>query len=429
VLKTFNVKSERATDVSDLDIICSLEEAYRDSFYLFNIDKLRKNYAGMLSAFNSQYENVIIGYSYKTNYVPALLKEMSVLGAYSEVVSRLEYDLALKIGVQPEKIIFNGPLKNYDDIKLALDGESIVNLDSFYEIEFIKNYMKESNKPIKIGLRVNFDMEMNGINHVQNGFSTSRFGFCSTNGSFEKAINELQDMEKVTVVGLHGHFSTNTRSLDVYKKITTTLCDIGKKYLSSTLEYIDIGGGMYGNVPDSMKTEYVPTMDDYADVICAILNREKIHFENNILLIIEPGLSLVVDAFKFYCRVVDVKTNQDEHFVLVNGTIQNIKPTMHTMNLPMKHLRIGDRQYTNGRFNVVGHTCMERDYLSIGLVDKIPHPGDFLVYSNVGAYTIVFNPPFIKERPPIIAQEGNKLWIVRRLEKLNNFINDELYVY
>lgn len=72
---------------------------------------------------------------------------------------------------------------------------------------------------------------------------------------------------------------------------------------------------------------------------------------------------------------------------------------------------------------------MEKDYLSIGLVDKIPLPGDFLMYSNVGAYTIVFNPPFIKERPPIIAQEGNKLWIVRRLEELNNFINDELYVY
>ena len=429
MLKTYTVEIEKAKKLTDFDIICSLEKAYRDSFYLFNIDRLRNNYAVMLSAFKSRYKDVIIGYSYKTNYVPALIKEMSVLGAYSEVVSRLEYDLALKIGVPPENIIFNGPLKNYDDIKVALDGDSIVNLDSSYEIEFLKKYIEESNKSIKIGLRVSFDMEMNGINPMQNGFKISRFGFCSANGSFEKAINELKDMENITVVGLHGHFSTNTRSLDVYKKITNTLCELGKKYLSSTLEYIDIGGGMYGNVPDSMRTDFIPTMDDYAEVICAILNREKKHFEKNITLIIEPGLSLVVDVFRFYCRVVDVKTNQDEHFVLVNGTIQNIKPTMHSVNLPMKHLRIGEKQYTNGRFNVVGHTCMERDYLSKGLVDKIPLPGDFLVYSNVGAYTIVFNPPFIKERPPIIAQEGNKLSIIRRLEKLNNLISDELYVY
>ena len=54
----------------------------------------------------------IIGYSYKTNYLPSLIKEMSNLGAYAEVVSRLEYDLALKIGVKPNKIIFNGPLKH-----------------------------------------------------------------------------------------------------------------------------------------------------------------------------------------------------------------------------------------------------------------------------------------------------------------------------
>ena len=46
------------------------------------------------------------------------------------MVSRLEYDLALKIGQPPDKIIFNGPVKQYEDIELALNNGSIVNLDS-----------------------------------------------------------------------------------------------------------------------------------------------------------------------------------------------------------------------------------------------------------------------------------------------------------
>ena len=117
---------------------------------------------------------------------------MSSLGAYAEVVSRLEYDLALKIGVEPAKIIFNGPFKTYEDIALALDGDSIINLDSFYEISKVKKYLVENpERKVKVGLRVSFDLTVNGKNPLQNGFKQSRFGFCVENGSFDNAINEL----------------------------------------------------------------------------------------------------------------------------------------------------------------------------------------------------------------------------------------------
>lgn len=82
-----------------------LEKKYGSSFYILNMKKLRDNYQKIYHAFKSKYKNFVIGYSYKTNYLPILCKELSVLGAHAEVVSRLEYDLAIKIGVEPEKII------------------------------------------------------------------------------------------------------------------------------------------------------------------------------------------------------------------------------------------------------------------------------------------------------------------------------------
>ncbi len=88
-----------------------LKMEFGSSFYLLNVSKLRENYKKIENAFKSRYENFIIGYSYKTNYLPYLCKELSKLGAYAEVVSRLEYDLAIKIGEDPKRIIFNGPLK------------------------------------------------------------------------------------------------------------------------------------------------------------------------------------------------------------------------------------------------------------------------------------------------------------------------------
>lgn len=414
----------------NLEDLNQLKKQFGESFYVFDLGQLRANYLNMYSAFKSRFKNIIIGYSYKTNYLPTLIKEISNLGGYAEVVSRIEYDLALKIGVSPKNIIFNGPLKSQDDIALALKEGSIINLDSFYEIEIVKEFaLKNNSKNYKVGLRINYDINIDGMSPLQDGFKQSRFGFCIENGNFERAFSELNEIGNVTVVGLHGHCSTHIRSLKVYEKITQTLCDISKGYMADTLEYLDIGGGFYGNVPETMKLKNVPSFEDYATAICSIINKEKVHFKNEPYLILEPGLALVVDTFKFFCKVVDVKVNNNEYFVLVDGSAHNIKPTIFKKNTPMELVKTNKEAYKIDKFNVVGCTCMEKDYLLIDYVSEIPKIGDFLIFNNVGAYTIVLNPPFIKERPPIIAKIENQYKLVRKKEKLDDFINSNVYVF
>jgi diaminopimelate decarboxylase len=152
------------------DSIKELEEKYGSSFYILNVNQLRENYRKIEHAFKSRYNEFIVGYSYKTNYVPFLCKELNKLGAHAEVVSRLEYDLAIKIGVDPRNIIFNGPLKNKMDIVFALENESKINIDSIYETEFVKEYAENHpSKHIKVGLRVNFDISEDGVSHLVEG--------------------------------------------------------------------------------------------------------------------------------------------------------------------------------------------------------------------------------------------------------------------
>jgi len=425
---TINI--DRDLEMNRFEMVKALTNKYGDSFYVFDKEKLRKNYTKMHTAFSSRYGNFIIGYSYKTNYLPSLIKEMSKLGSYAEVVSRLEYDLALKIGVQPNMIIFNGPLKSYDDIAIALEGDSILNIDSLTQVASVKKYvLSNSNRQYKIGLRVNFDLTVDGKSPLQSGYKQSRFGFCVEDGAFEEVLNELNQITNLSIVGLHGHFSTSIRSLNNYSRLTQVLCDLSRKYLANTLEYLDVGGGFFGDVPKIMNKNDVPSFDDYAETICSIINKEKGNFKNNILLIIEPGLSLVVDTFNFYSKVIDVKKSRDEYFVLVDGSVHNIKPSLHKKNMPMEHVKNTHEIYNKEKFNVVGYTCMEKDYLAINYEGEMPKVGDCLVFSNVGAYTIVLNPPFIKERPPIIAREGSEYSLVRKRESLNDFINDNVYVF
>lgn len=417
-------------ELLDHDSIQQLEDEHGSSFYVLNVKKLRENYQKIDKAFRSRYANFIIGYSYKTNYLPYLCKELSKLGAYAEVVSRLEYDLALKIGEDPKRIIFNGPLKTIDDINYALTNKSILNIDSLYEIDFVKRFAARNPEvEVPIGLRVNFDISQNGFSALQEGYKYSRFGICVNNGNLEYALTELRKMENIRIVGLHGHFSTKDRSLESFKIITQNLCTLAKENIMDSLEYIDVGGGIYGELPKPYDM-FVPTFDDYAETICGIMNKEFSDYHKKPLLILEPGVAMVANVFLFIAKVIESKKIRDDYFVLVDGSVHNVKPTMHKNNLPMKIVR-RNHDGSKGKkvFNIVGYTCMEKDYLASEIKDRLPMKDDYIIFENVGAYTIVFNPPFIKERPGIVAMDNMEFTAARKKETLRQFFNDEIYVF
>lgn len=412
----------------DYQKLNELEKEFGSSFYLLNVNKLRENFKKIENAFKRRYENFIIGYSYKTNYLPYLCKELSKLGAYAEVVSRLEYDLAIKIGENPRRIIFNGPLKSRDDIHEALKNESIINLDSLYELEFVKEYaLTNQDVLVKIGLRLNFDISDNGRSALQEGYEISRFGICIENGSLDYIFNELKALKNVKIVGLHGHFSTRNRAVESYKRITQRLCVIAKANILDSLDYLDIGGGIYGELPQAF-TINAPTFDEYAEAVCKIMNTEFAGLDHKPALILEPGISMVANAFTFVAKVIETKRIRSQNFVLIDGSVHNIKPTMHKNNLPMKIVKHNESRQ-RGTYNIVGYTCMEKDYLAHEVLGEMPSNDDYIIFENVGAYTIVFNPPFIKERPGILAIDGEDVFLVRKKETFKEFFNENLYVF
>ena len=90
-------------------IINDLDTEYGTPFYLMYPDVYANNLKAFLNAFKCRYDRVISGYSFKTNYVPALCTYAKNEGCYAEVVSEMEFQLAEKLGFK--NIIFNGPIK------------------------------------------------------------------------------------------------------------------------------------------------------------------------------------------------------------------------------------------------------------------------------------------------------------------------------
>lgn len=82
---------------------------FKTPFYVIHKNELDDNYKKLTSALEKHWNNYIIGYSYKTNALPWIIKHFDSLGCYAETVSEDEYELAKLVGVTKNKIIYNGP--------------------------------------------------------------------------------------------------------------------------------------------------------------------------------------------------------------------------------------------------------------------------------------------------------------------------------
>lgn len=358
-------------------------------------DELQK----LKNALQSSWGNYIIGYSYKTNAFPWVINYFKKNGCYAEVVSDDEYNLAKSIGA--DKIIYNGIAKSKESFLEAIKNNSIVNIDSEYEIDWLDELEKDH---CSVGIRVNFDLESRCPGQTQCGEDGERFGFCYENGELKRAIDKIIS-KGVRVSGLHLHKSSKTRMPDIYKAIAEAAVEIAERYVLD-LDYVDIGGGFFGGLDTK------PHFPEYFDMVSTIL---KQYFNpEKTILIVEPGMALIGAAVDYYTVVKDVKKTTRNTFVVTDGSRTQIDPLMTKKNYFKEIVRSGDgKRNVLERQIVCGFTCMEHDRLFEVSNEPEILPNDQIVYHKVGAYTMCLSPLFIKWFPTVCVKDGEQISIVR----------------
>lgn len=389
----------------------ALKKDHGEAFYVFDQTLFDKNLNNLKNLFAEVYGNVELAYSFKTNYIPRICQIVLEKGLLAEVVSEMEYKHALNVGFTGNNVIFNGPLKSKKILYEAFKNNSIVHFDSFEEIEYLKLYLNENpGEFVRCSVRCNFEIQ---------DLSLSRFGFSVEDGSAEKAYRELFNISGCLPVGVHGHFQTSKKSLKSFEERTLLLANFAKKvFKDKPLEYVDIGGGFFGSMPEELINQFsyeVPSAEQYASVVGNIM--KDTFPKENVKLIIEPGNIVVADTIKFYCSVNNIKFIRDKYFIVVNGSLHNIKPTGRSRILPsFKLFQMGEAKYINVKgASIVGYTCFEEDIL-VDEVNQSIAKGDFVEFSNVGAYSIMLKPPFIKGQPKILAYDGSKYEVIKNSE-------------
>ena len=404
--------------IIDRDNIIKLVKEFGESFYILDSDVFTNNYKELLSSFKKFYPNTNIAYSYKTNYIPKLVTIVNSLGGFAEVVSEMELELALKVGVPYNKIVWNGPVKNIDRVKNFLLNGGTVNIDSLYELMNICKSIDRNNS-INIGLRCNFDIGDNVL---------SRFGIDVNSEEFDDFFKVLLNNKNINLIALHSHFAN--RNPKYWCNRTNGLIEIYDRVVSIyniKPRYLDLGGAMYGKLPiEIQEALHVDDIhyDEYAAKSASIFADKFKDIEDKPWLYVEPGTAIAANCMRYICRIETIKRIRDKIIITTNGSQKNI--SMNGINPPISIIRMSNDYIECNNANIGGYTCIESDYLCKNFSGKV-NVGDYIIIENCGSYSVVMKPPFIEPNVPIIDISGKRIELVKRKESFNDIFNSYVY--
>lgn len=392
----------------DKSVIAELRKEYGDAFYLLDSEQFKKNFLELKGTFSSVYSNFNIAYSYKTNYIPKLCKIVNELGGYAEVVSEMEVELALKCGVQPTYIIWNGPIKKREKLKEFLGLGVTVNIDSLDEALYIQRLAKQGSEKLNVGIRCNYDVK-DGV--------VSRFGFDVNGEEFKRVLEIVTETANINFMNFQCHFAK--RQVEYWPARAKGMLEIVEK-TKIIPRRIDIGGGIFGKMPDALKQQFTSRIPDYQEYANAAAIMFRNYFEDKEIqpeLLIEPGSALVGDCMKFVGAVKVIKNIRGKNIASILGSQKNI--SMTGINPPIEVVHMGKTLKKYKDLDMVGFTCIEGDVLFKNYNGELA-VDDAIVISNCGSYSLVMKPPFILPNFPVLDICGEKVEVIKRGESFED---------
>ena len=132
---------------------------------------------------------------------------MSKLGIGADVVSKGELMAALKSKIKPQKIVFSGVGKTYEEIEFAVQKKILlINVESQIEIEKILKISKKKNKIVDIGIRLNPNVDAFTISEITTGKESNKFGL-NENDVIE-IINRYKKSKYINIKCLSVHIGS-----------------------------------------------------------------------------------------------------------------------------------------------------------------------------------------------------------------------------
>jgi len=356
----------------------------------------------------------IIGYAVKANNNLFILRHLQENGSGAVLVSGNELKLALLAGFEPSKIIFNGNGKLPEELEYAVKAGVCINVDSEFDYENIREAAVKVGKVADVLLRINPDVDPQVHPYVSTGLANSKFGI--RNSHLDWFLGQIKSEPMVNLVGLHSHLGSTISKLDIFKDAAEIMCRFIEHVREAGFEVksLNIGGGL--GIDSPRQGDVLPTPKDLIDSVRDVVKRL------GLVLIIEPGRSMVATSSALVNTVTGVKTNGSKNFVVIDGSMSAlIRPSLYSA---YQHIQLTapctDEVKT---YDVVGPVCESADFLGKDRDLPTPGPGAGLVVLDAGAYCMTMASTYNLKMPPAeYWVENGNVKLIRKAQTLEDHL-------
>ena len=383
-------------------------------FYLYSHHTLVDHFTKIQKAFAKVKPTIC--FAMKSNANLAVLQTLLNEGAGVDIVSIGEFKKALKLKVDPKKVVFASVGKTEEEIAFAIkQGILFFNVESVPELEEINRIAKKMGKKTQAALRINPDVEAATHDFVTTGTLKNKFGI-----DLRSTHNLLKDRRKypnVKITGLHIHIGsqiiTSTPFITAIQKVIAFIETLKKEGIK--LEYLDIGGGL-GII---YKDETPQTAQDFANAILPFLEKAELK------IVMEPGRFIVGNAGIFVTKLLYMKDNGFKKFYIVDGGMNDlIRPSLY--NAYHSIVPVKQTNTSLDKFDVVGPICESGDFFAKERILPQLKKGDLLAIMSAGAYGYVMSSNYnVRCRVPEIFVKGKKFAITRKRETFEDLMRGE----
>jgi diaminopimelate decarboxylase len=391
-------------EIGGCDVV-EIAERYGTPAYVYAEDDMRARARAYVEAFAVRTDDFEVIYASKALPITAAYRVMAEEGLSVDVASGGELHLALRGGVDPQRIFMHGNNKSEAELRYAFESKiGYLVLDSFSEIQRAERLLSRSQDVL---IRVTPGIKPSTHSYVQTGQLDSKFGFGLEDGLAAEAVSRVQQSRRLNLVGIHAHIGSQIFELEPYTRTIQLLAD----FIDFDCRLLNVGGGLgIAYTADDQPA----SVDDYVDTKVRAV-REA--FDPVPRIMIEPGRSLVGNAGLTVYRIGTVKEIPGVRtYVSVDGGMSdNLRPMLYGARYDAA---IADRPDSEGTklATVAGMHCESGDILIRDVALADPREGDLLVTPATGAYgyAMANNYNGVPRPPVIFCRDGDARVVVRR---------------
>nr|XP_037862955.1 ornithine decarboxylase-like [Chlorocebus sabaeus] len=355
----------------------------KDAFYVADLGDILKKHLRWLNAL----PRVTPFYAVKCNDSKAIVKTLAAVGTGFDCASKTEIQLVQSLRVPPERIIYANPCKQVSQTKYAANnGVQMMTFDS--EVELMK--VARAHPKAKLVLQIATD-DSKAVCRL-----SVKFGATLRNS---RLLLERAKEVNIDVVGVSFHVGSGCTDPETFvQAISDTRCvfDMGAE-VGFSMYLLDIGGGFPGSEDVKLKFEEITS------IINPALDRYFLS-DSGVRIIAKPGRYYVASAFTLAVNIISKKivlkeqTGSDDEdesseqtfMYYVNDGVYGsfnciLYDHVHVKPLLQKRPKPDKKYYSS---SIWGPICDGLDRIVERCDLPKMHVGDWMLFENMGAYTV-----------------------------------------